>query len=496
MGSGRYGPDDGVAPDPINLGDVTIVSGVEQLIIRWLYTPNTPVELIEIYESATAVRPATPRYIAFWPQDWQFAAGLVEGASMNYWFRVKGVNQRFSAYTGPKNGTVLTWPRISGLEAKITGKITKSAVAPASPSLRDLWIDEGNGNLMKVWDGAAWQPARDQLLTTLNAAVTDPATGLAKTRADLISGAGTWADGDSALATSIFEVAASAALAQGTANAAVTAASTAQAGVNSLAAEYTLQVVTNAGGQRRIAGIRITNQGGAGGATEIVLQADKVALVNSTGDNQIAPFALVDGIVYINTAMIRTASIESAMINSLVADKISAGTLLSMILRAAKTASNSVIFNPDHGVGSTMPAFGALGGENNSSHNIDTTTEHIVLATVYGWATGSGFAANRFSKDAMVFQAGFYSSWVITNYGGGISHADMWGVWRVNGGSWNRMTPQARIADQGNPANSVFGVANISGLSGTDVIEFGVELETPSNQLFNYANISLTWGNL
>ncbi|MBI3886165.1 MAG: DUF1983 domain-containing protein [Opitutae bacterium] len=495
VGLGATGPDDGVTPDPIDLNSVVITSGVEELILRWGLPGNTPMLLTRVYESATGVRPALPTFIIESPQDWLFRPGLAEGTTRSYWFEPLGKNGRLGPTTGPKAGTVVLWPRIGDIEESIAGKITRAAVAPADPEVNDLWVDTGNGNLLKVWDGAAWQASRDALLTALNSTVTDPSTGLAKTRADLLSGGGTWADADSALAVLIATVDAAADTAQGTANAAVTAAATAQAGVNSVAAEYVLRVETNAGGQRRIAGIRITNQGGAGGATDIVLQADKVAVVNSTGDNQRAPFAVIDGFVYIDTALIRNATITNAMISSLLADKIDAGTLNAMILLAAKTASNSSVFNAAHGVGSTMPAVCAAWGDDPSNNHNVNGTEYISLLTVYGWATGSGFAKDRFAKSDMVFVGHFYGAFNIANFGAGLSHADIYGVFKINGGSWQRMAPGDR-ATSGDGGANTSGAAEITGLAGTDVIEFGIEIVTPANQNYGYSSMTLSWGNL
>jgi hypothetical protein len=220
-------------------------------------------------------------------------------------------------------------------------------------------------------------------------------------------------------------------------------------------------------------------------------------IVGMLAAGAVTAYAIGSNLVITTTANVGTAVINDAAIVSLSAGKISAGILDAMTLTAANTASDSVVFNRGFGTGSTMPAFAALAGDDPSNnHYINATTEFIVLGTVYGWATGSGFATDRFSKPDMVFMAGFYSVWTIAALGAGLSHADMYGVWRVNGGSWNRMTTQTRIIDQGNPAASVFGIASISGLSGTDVIEFGVELVTPANQFYNYSNLSLSWGNL
>jgi hypothetical protein len=195
-----------------------------------------------------------------------------------------------------------------------------------------------------------------------------------------------------------------------------------------------------------------------------------------------------------NTANIADGIITSAKIASLLADKIDAGTLNAMVLQAAKTASNSTVFNSGHGVGSTFPAFCARRGYNGSGHDIDGS-EYISLLTAYGWASGSGFATDRFGKSTMVFQVNIKGSFSITDLGAGLSHADIRAVFRINGGSWQPATEAAR-ATTGNGGASVGDVIEVSGLAGGDVVEFGAEVVTPAPQAFGSVVLSVAWGNL
>lgn len=196
-----------------------------------------------------------------------------------------------------------------------------------------------------------------------------------------------------------------------------------------------------------------------------------------------------------NTANIKDGIITSAKIASLVAEKITAGTLTAMVLAAAKTASDSVVYNPAYGTGSTMPAFCALSGEETgASHNINGT-EYVVLITVNGWAVSSGFDADKFAKSTMVFVGNFYGAFNITDLGSGLSHADIYGVYRINGGSWVRMTQPDRATPTDGGCQTG-GAVEITGLAGTDVIEFGIEIVTPASQNYGLSSMALSWGNL
>ena len=279
VGSGGYGPDDGVTPDAPS--GVTVESGIESLIARWTNATNTPIELTEIFVATTTTQPALASYVAYAGQTAKFIPKLAEGAVRYVWLRHKAENGRYSAASGPHTGTVVSWPVVDDIES----------------TLVDLDLVDAS----LAADITAVESATVTAQTTANAAVTSAAT------------AQTAANGAQATANTAVTAASTA---QGTANAAVTSSATAQAGVNTLAAEYVVVVSTGGASGRRIAGFRITNQGGAGGATDFILQADKVAIVNASGDNQKAPFAVVGGVTYLDMAMIRAATIQRAMLET------------------------------------------------------------------------------------------------------------------------------------------------------------------------------------
>ncbi len=327
--------DNGINPNPTSGESVS--PGLELLIFQWTNPTNVPVLGVHIFESATTTKPDDPTHFCPKEQRTLWVSGLAAGQTRYFWTQVEGTNHRLSTVRGPFSNTVTTWPTTDDITAKLIGKVTRSTTAPSSPNLHDIWVDTTlvggiPGNLMYIWDGDSWELAREQYVIALNATVTDPSTGLVKTRADLFSGAGTWATADSALATSINIVEAHVDDVEDDLDAAVTTIATAQAGVDSVAAEYVLKVTASGGGGvARVAGFRVTTQGGAGGSSDFVIQADKVAIVNASGMNQVAPFTVVSGIVYIDVAMIKDATITDAKITNLSASKIDTGTITAAI---------------------------------------------------------------------------------------------------------------------------------------------------------------------
>ncbi|UAL42839.1 DUF1983 domain-containing protein [Shewanella inventionis] len=90
--------------------------------------------------------------------------------------------------------------------------------------------------------------------------------------------------------------------------------------VNGLRAEYTVKV--NSVGH--VAGIGLSS-GPMGSA--FIAQADRIVLANSTGGSGVAPFKLVNNVVYLNTAVIQNASITTAHVGQLEASNIKAGAI-------------------------------------------------------------------------------------------------------------------------------------------------------------------------
>ncbi|HEY0966921.1 MAG TPA: hypothetical protein VGD88_06000 [Opitutaceae bacterium] len=102
-GTGGFGPDDGVTPNPVT--SVSITAGLTMLIPEWVPPTNTPVARVFIYFATTNTRPANPQAVALYPQSFYFLENLPSSALRYFWFEVEGVNGRKSSISGPHSGT-------------------------------------------------------------------------------------------------------------------------------------------------------------------------------------------------------------------------------------------------------------------------------------------------------------------------------------------------------------------------------------------------------
>jgi hypothetical protein len=160
----------------------------------------------------------------------------------------------------------------------------------------------------------------------------------------------------------------------------------------SLAAEYVLNVTAaGGGGVARVAGFRTTVLGGSGGSSEFVIQADKIALVNTVGAGLVEPFIVTGGVVYIDKAVINhidAGAIDTGTIT--VALELTAATITSGKIRSAATTN----FTTDTGfylaVESTVPKFrvGTTSGE-----RISFDGTNIVLVGSLSIGTGGNSVA-------------------------------------------------------------------------------------------------------
>ncbi len=225
------------------------------------------------------------------------------------------------------------------------------------------------------------------------------------------------------------------------------------------------------------------------------------------GANQIITYA----------ANIQDAVITSAKINDLAATKITAGTITSAIIQiaggasgairssnysagtsgwnidgagnaefnavtvrgtlaAGRVSNDSYIYNPATPA-SYFASSTSVSGVNStprSSLTLGGTTS--VLCTFYGWASGTGLATNRFGKSSMVFLASTSGGYFVATS----SYSDTEMVYRINGGSWTQINSIACRALDSDGGFAISGQVAISGLVGTDQIDFGVRHKAPN----------------
>jgi hypothetical protein len=178
-----------------------------------------------------------------------------------------------------------------------------------------------------------------------------------------------------------------------------------------------------------------------------------------------------------NTANIADATILSAKIASLAANKISAGTLNAMTLTAAKTATDTEFFN----TGTTSSTFPSVSFQRHEDGTVRTSLgvggTVVWLTTFYGWATGTGFVNDRYGKSNMNFIS-------MCNAGGTValgSYLDLEIVYNLNGGATIQVTPFASRALDNNGSLNLSGGLNLTGLTSTDQVNFGIRAKSDDN---------------
>lgn len=421
-GTGLVGPDDGVTPGAVS--GVTVTSGIETIILEWTNPTNTPLHRIFIYESETTAKPVSPSFVVEAPQAHYFRNGLPEAATRYYWLEVEATNGRKSAVSGPHSGTVVQWPVISDIESTIDDEVADLTTLADTKKAEAI--------------AAAAADATAKVNTEATARVAGDTAGQS------------YADAKKSEAIS-------AAAADATAK--VNTEATARASADgSLASEYVLATTTEGGGVRRVAGFRVTNLGGAGGSSEFVIQADKFAVVNASGANQRAPFAVEGDQVFIDSAMIRDAQILNAMIE----DTLTAKNLVSTFLNASLVRSDVKLYSAED-PSRTFPVVGSVWrGSVVSAASIGALPVHPATPTyythddliLYGWKEGpTGFSAHRFGNSSMRLQATFSGNCNVTA-GTYIIYNVAYRL-RSNGGAWGSWTGSqhdnyARVGGSGN----------------------------------------------
>lgn len=467
-GTGFYGPDDGITPDPVT--SVTLTAGLTMIVAEWTNPTNTPVLRVLIYVASTAVKPANPIAVADAPQSFYFLQNLPSSATRYFWFEVEARNGRKSTVAGPYNQTTRAGINLSDIVPGMTlVEIVVSLPVSGNFDGRTVFLTT-NGKLYRYTSGA-WTtavPAADVTGQLTDAQIADLAT--AKLTGQITQTQIT----DGSISTG--KIAAAAITTAKIASDAITA--------NEIAAN----AVTAA---KIAAGQVTTSKLAAGAVTANEIAADAI-VAGKIAAAAITAAAIGANEVIANTANIANGIITDAKIASLTAAKITAGILAAMTLTAAKTASDSAVYNLGHGTGSTMPTVGFQ--QNASAPGSKTAaTWYFSLLTIYGWATGSGYATNRFSKSTMVFDGSFHSSVSLpTN----ADFADLYGVYKVNGGAWTRMAPGSRNNFYSGGGAFTAGQVEIPGLNGTDVVEIGCEVVLPATRTIQTVVAKAVWGNL
>jgi hypothetical protein len=329
--SDGYAPDDGITPnDPTGL---SYTSGVESIILSWSWTQNTQPLKTWIYENTTSTLPATPSFFVGQSQRSFFRENLVATSLRYYWIKVEARNGRFSNVVGPIAATVTSWPVTDTITTNLAKKITRSATAPASPNDGDIWINTTENNILYRYNASitTWEPYPDKRVDSLADEYVLMVTPTASGPSQRILGfRATNADGGKLISTAtrsanVVTIVTSTAHGYSSGNlVSMTGLGYSTTNPNgsylitvSNSTTFTYNLPSGAGSETYTVTGAYTAKG-----TEFVVQADYFSIINSDGTAQEAPFAVIDGVVYI----------KDALIQNVAASKITAGTITSKLL--------------------------------------------------------------------------------------------------------------------------------------------------------------------
>jgi predicted phage tail protein len=200
---------------------------------------------------------------------------------------------------------------VSGHTATIASEITVRANADSALGTRiDSVVANTATNTAAIQTEASARTTADSALSTqINSLIAKTDT----TNAAILSETTTRANGDSALSTLLNTVSATANGANVSAQQNTSALATTN---GKLSAFWNMKLQMTAGGKLYSAGMGIGIENTAQGITQsqIAMQADRFVVINPAVGNDFYPFQIIGGVVYINTAMIASATITNAMI--------------------------------------------------------------------------------------------------------------------------------------------------------------------------------------
>jgi hypothetical protein len=266
---------------------------------------------------------------------------------------------------------------LPGYDLLATGQNAAVVIkASSTPSTRtdgsalgphDFWVDTDDGQVYtRNAANSAWVAGRDSTLVSLYGATSYTGStitsAMASAQADIITvtsaqsstaaslsslstivtnnnntltsaittEASSRTTGDQTNATAITNLTSTVVGNNNTLTASVNTLGTTTANINGdLDAMYVINVATESNGSKSAAGMVIGSNANSGsGATSYVqFRADTFAIWNPSTTSTVAPFIIDSGVVYIDTARIKDASITEAKIGTLSAEKITTGIL-------------------------------------------------------------------------------------------------------------------------------------------------------------------------
>ena len=184
----------------------------------------------------------------------------------------------------------------------------------------DIWFDIDDGQIYtRNTANNAWVAGRDATLVNLFGSTSFTGSTLTAAMATAQSDIVTVTNAQSSTASSLTSLTSTV----GTNTSSISTLNTTTAShTGDLNAMFVLQVATESNGSKSAAGMVIGSNAssGSGAQSYVQFQADKFAIWS--GSAAVAPFIIDSGVVYIDTARIKDASIASAKIGSLAVDKL------------------------------------------------------------------------------------------------------------------------------------------------------------------------------
>lgn len=189
---------------------------------------------------------------------------------------------------------------VGTLETQIDerSRIFVQSATPTADNVNDGWIDTGNGNILKIWNGTSWQTRQDSGIGANSTSITSLNTSVSSINGTLSSHTSQISTLQTDLTT-----------AEGSISANATDITTIEGDVTLIEARRTIQV--NAAGV--VTGMEFIS--GSGGTSTILFQADKFIVTNSTGTGD-SPFRIVGGVTYIQKAVIEDLSLETGKLEN------------------------------------------------------------------------------------------------------------------------------------------------------------------------------------
>lgn len=159
-------------------------------------------------------------------------------------------------------------------------------------------------------------------------------------------------------------------------------------------------------------------------------------------------------------------------------------------LEAASIRTDSLLFN----AGSTANKMNAITWQNGQVTNggagyttLTVSGTVVSILSFYGWTHASGSLYNRFGKATTQFDCNVNGGATVVS-----GYCDLEMVYRINGGTFVQINPFAVRATSANGSLNVSGGVSLSGLTGGDLVEFGVRGKADNNATsLNVANLTV-----